>query len=318
MDTEPGASRQERSVDWLESHPDLPHLFARLAELVHLSGYAPEDLVIMPRTEVDRRETAAFTAGWAEAVSDELPRIRREYEKRVADAYAQGQGDARGIRRPERRTDPNPDGARVITLPFARLMEPPASLVEAEERVRLERRLFDQQAEHTYAEQPGPGTDPEPGPVRDPGPGRERGAGAGAEHGAEEDPETEATLGAEDAPDTEAVSEGEAEAEDMSDAGADTGAGSESESEAAAGPAARQRRPLRAAQPVRKVVRGKGGRPIVPPLTSVPGQDRRGGEPGAPDGRPRARGRRLSDRARALEQELGAEGAQEAPPEPAP
>ncbi|MFI8518976.1 hypothetical protein ACIGEZ_14285 [Streptomyces sp. NPDC085481] len=267
MDTEPGTNRRERAVDWLESHPDLPHLFARLAELVHVAGYAPEDLVVLPRAEVDRRETAAFTAGWAEAVSDELPRIRREYEKRVADAYAQGQGDARGIRRPQRRTDTNQDGARVIALPFARLLEPPAVVVQAEERVRRERELFEQRPEHEYV------SEPEPQPDRTP----------------------------ESALEPEPVSEPEADVLLT----------------------AQESRARRNAQPVRKVVRGKGGRPIVPPLNGVPVQaaatsDRRGGESGAADARASRRGRRLSDRARALEEDMAAERAQEAPPEPAP
>ncbi|MFJ7064544.1 hypothetical protein [Streptomyces sp. NPDC101115] len=283
MDTEPGGNRRERVIDWLESHPDLPHLFARLAELVHVTGYAPEDLVVMPRAEVDRRETAAFTAGWAEAVSDELPRIRREYEKRVADAYAQGQGDARGIRRPQRRTDANPDGARVIALPFARLLEPPAVVVQAEERVRREREMFEQRSEHTYA------PEPEPAPVT------ERASERVPEPGLEPEPETEPVYEPEPAP----------------------------EPEADVLLTAQESRARRTAQPVRKVVRGKGGRPIVPPLTSVPVQpgtaaDRRGAEPGEPDARAGARGRRLSERARALEEELAAERAQEAPPEPAP
>ncbi|MFE1379976.1 hypothetical protein ACFW6S_13635 [Streptomyces sp. NPDC058740] len=280
MDTEPGANRRERAVDWLESHPDLPHLFARLAELVHVSGYAPEELVVLPRSEMDRRETAAFTAGWAEAVSDELPRIRREYEKRVADAYAQGQGDARGIRRPQRRTDTPPDGARVIPLPFARLLEPPAVVVQAEERVRRERELFEQRSEHAYVaepeSQPERGSEPELRPSPEPGPGPESGAGAGADA----EPDAEPLL------------------------------------------TAQESRARRNGRPVRKVVRGKGGRPIVPPLTSLPvqpvGPDRRGGEGAEPDARAGARGRRLSDRARALEEELAAERAQEAPPEPAP
>ncbi|MER7946282.1 hypothetical protein ABTY59_02665 [Streptomyces sp. NPDC096079] len=262
MDTEPAGNRHEQVADWLESHPDLPHLFARLAELVHVAGYAPEDLVVLPRAEVDRRETAAFTAGWAEAVSDELPRIRREYERRVADAYAQGQGDARGIRRPQRRTDSGPqDGARVIPLPFARFLEPPAAVVKAEERVRRERELFEQRPEpepeehETYAPEPAP----VPAPLYEPEP----------EHasGPEPEPEPEADVRV----------------------------------------TAQEGRPRRNPQPVRKVVRGKGGRPIVPPLSNVPGQ------PGTPE----RRGRRLSERARSLEEELAAERAQEAPPEPA-
>ncbi|MEU3691520.1 hypothetical protein [Streptomyces narbonensis] len=256
METEPGANRGERVVDWLDAHPDLPHLFAYLSELVHLAGYAPDELVVIPRAEIDRRETSAFTAGWAEAVSDELPRIRREYEKRVADAYAQGQGDARGIRRPQRRTDAGHEGARVIALPFARLLEPPAAVVEAEERVRKERELFDQRPEP----EPEHRTSPEP------------------------DAEPEVLL------------------------------------------TAQESRTRRNAQPVRKVVRGKGGRPIVPPLAGVPIQpvspaDRREpeGEAEAADPGSRAgRGRRLSERARALTEDMAAERAQEAPPEPIP
>ncbi|MFF8375060.1 hypothetical protein ACF07V_02840 [Streptomyces sp. NPDC015661] len=268
MDTEPGANRREQVIDWLESHPDLPHLFARLAELVHVAGYAPEDLVVLPRAEVDRRETAAFTAGWAEAVSDELPRIRREYERRVADAYAQGQGDARGIRRPQRRTDSaHQDGARVIELPFARLLEPPAAVVKAEERVRRERELFEQRPEPERVEyeeheeyEPEPAPVPVPAPLDEPEP----------EHAAEPAPEPEP--------------------------------------EAEVRVTAQESRPRRNPQPVRKVVRGKGGRPIVPPLSGVPGQA---------GGTPERRGRRLSERARSLEEELAAERAQEAPPEPA-
>ncbi|WP_128980727.1 hypothetical protein [Streptomyces roseicoloratus] len=286
MDTEPGGSRRERVTDWLESLPDLPHLFARLAELVHVNGYSPEDLVVLPRAEVDRRETAAFTAGWAEAVSDELPRIRREYEKRVADAYAQGQGDARGIRRPQRRTDANgnPDGARVIPLPFARLLEPPAVVVQAEERVRREREMFEQRPEHTYASPepesaPVPERLPEPAPEPEPERASDPGAGLGSGAGAVPEPEADVLL------------------------------------------TAQESRARRNAQPVRKVVRGKGGRPIVPPLAGVPvhgSPDRRASESGDPDARAGARGRRLSERARALEEELAAERAQEAPPEPAP
>lgn len=269
MDTEPGAGRRERVVDWLASHPDLPHLFAYLSELVHVSGYAPEELVVIPRAEVDRRETSAFTSGWAEAVSDELPRIRREYEKRVADAYAQGQGDARGIRRPQRRTDAGQEGARVISLPFARLLEPPAAVVEAEERVRRERELFEQRAEPGHRADPATGqrAEPEPEP----------------EHQKESEADTE--------PDVLVT--------------------------------AQESRTRRNVQPVRKVVRGKGGRPIVPPLAGVPVQvgpsaDRRDADPGEPDARA-SRGRRLSDRARALEKDMSAERArEEAPPEPTP
>ncbi|WP_432062870.1 hypothetical protein [Streptomyces sp. S1] len=279
MDTEPGANRRERMVDWLASHPDLPHLFARLSELAHVHGYAPEDLVVMPRSEVDRRETTAFTSGWAEAVADELPRIRRDYEKRIADAYAQGQSDARGVRRPRRRADGGQDGARVIPLPFARLLEPPAAVVEAEERVRRERELFEQRPEREREQTEG--DRPEGGlPGQDP---FEQDQEAEPEHHRESEParhtEPDVLLSAQES------------------------------------------RTRRNAQPVRKVVRGKGGRPIVPPLgvpaQSTSGGERRGPESAEPETRP-GRGRRLSDRAKALEKELSSERAPEAPPESTP
>ncbi|MEU7038068.1 hypothetical protein ABZ958_30935 [Streptomyces sp. NPDC046237] len=286
MDREPGSSRGEQDVDWLDTSPDLPHLFARLSELVHLHGYAPEDLVVIPRAEVDRRETAAFTAGWIEAVSEELPRIRREYEKRVADAYAQGQQDARGIRRPQRRADDGADGARVIALPFARLLEPPAVVVQAEERVRKERERFDRRPGQE-PEQNRPGREPEQNR-----PGQEPEQNPDVEHAtAPQSDEDHRPHAEEPAPEPDAP------------------------------PSAQEIRTRRAAQPVRKVVRGKGGRPIVPPLANVPGQsgsgsERRGPDAGESDTRVR-KGRRLSERARALEGEL-AERAQEAPPEPTP
>ncbi|MFF9912274.1 hypothetical protein [Streptomyces sp. NPDC013457] len=297
-------------MDWLDTSPDLPHLFARLSELVHLHGYAPEDLVVIPRAEVDRRETAAFTSGWIEAVSEELPRIRREYEKRVADAYAHGQQDARGVRRPQRRMDDGADGARVIALPFARLLEPPAVVVEAEERVRRdrERERFDgrtgperkSEAEHATApqsdEEPRPHTE-EPATDRHPPPSGQE-ASAGEASPQEASPQE--------------THPRETHPQDASPQGT---------SPQESGPWEARARRTAQAQRVRKVVRGKGGRPIVPPLTGGPGHsgsgtDRRGPESAEADTRPR-KGRRLSERARALEGEL-AERAQEAPPESTP
>lgn len=292
MDTEPGANRRERVIDWLASHPDLPHLFARLSELVHVHGYDPEDLVVLPRSEIDRRETTAFTSGWAEAVSDELPRIRREYEKRVADAYAQGQGDARGIRRPPRRSgDGVQDGARIIALPFARLLEPPAAVVEAEERVRREREMFERRAGHNEPPEPSDRT----------------------EHA--DWPETDGRV------DRSARTE-RPERPDRPEPEPEHATGPEHDAEPDVLLSAQESRARRNVQPVRRVARRKGGRPIVPPLAGVPGQmgpagERRGSEPGDPEGRG-GKGRRLSDRARALEEDLAAERAQEAPPESAP
>ncbi|MEU4272968.1 hypothetical protein [Streptomyces sp. NPDC026092] len=298
MDREPSAGRRAPVVDWLEMNPDLPHLFARVSELVHVSGFAPEDLVVVSRAEIDRRETAAFTAGWAEAVSDELPRIRREYERRVADAYAQGQSDARGIRRPQRRAEGDPDGARVIALPFARFLEPPAVVLQAEERVRGERERFERRQEPERGPEPGPETELRP----------------------DQRPETELRSAPE--PESELRPDPDAELQH-----ATASPGSEDSRPRTDEPGIEQDGPpttpevrtRRTAQPVRKVVRGKGGRPIVPPLgvpaQPGPGTDRRAAGAGEPDSR--AQGRRLSERARALEGEL-AERAQEAPPETDP
>ncbi|MEV7673402.1 hypothetical protein [Streptomyces sp. NPDC088752] len=298
MDTEPGSDRRERGVDWLASHPDLPHLIAHLSELVHVHGYAPEDLVVLPRPEVDRRETTAFTAGWAEAVSDELPRIRREYEKRVADAYAQGQGDARGIRRPLRRTDDGREGARIIALPFARLLEPPAAVADAEERLRRERETFGRRAEP----EPEHRTEPEP-----------------ARWGMDEPkqrvrPEREHRAASE--PASREVGEPEAGDIGVSESRAATRRDSEPE----VPPTAEESRTRRNVQPVRRVARRKDGRPIVPPLAHVPTQtgssaDRREPESGEPESRA-GRGRRLSERAKALEEDMVSERTREAPPEP--
>ncbi|GAA3899988.1 hypothetical protein GCM10022244_07670 [Streptomyces gulbargensis] len=304
MDTEPGANRRERVIDWLASHPDLPHLFARLSELVHVHGYDPEDLVVLPRSEIDRRETTAFTSGWAEAVSDELPRIRREYEKRVADAYAQGQGDARGIRRPPRRAgESGQDGARIIALPFARLLEPPAAVVEAEERVRREREMFERRGERIE-----PSTSSEPSDRTEPADWPETVGPADRADQADQ-------AGRTDRPERQ-------DRPDRPEPEPEHATGPEHDAEPDVLLTAQESRARRNVQPVRRVARRKGGRPIVPPLAGVPGQtgsagERRASEPGDPEGRG-GKGRRLSDRARALEEDLATGRAQEAPPESAP
>ncbi|MFF3317260.1 hypothetical protein ACFYV5_17375 [Streptomyces sp. NPDC003035] len=302
MDRERGGSRRGRVVDWFDTNSDLPHLFAWISELVHVHGYAPEDLVVIARAELDRRETAAFTAGWAEAVSEELPRIRREYERRVADAYAQGQRDARGVRRPQRRAGEGEDGARVIPLPFARLLEPPAVVIEAEERLRREREQFDERGRPREPEQTTePEPEPEPGPGPGPDPAPEPGRDVQLEHATAGRDDDDPPRPRAEEPEAEAVRAPEPEPDVLF--------------------TAQELRARRATRSVRKVVRGKGGRPVVPPLGQVPGQggsaaDRRTSEPGAPETRG-PRGRRLSERARALEEEL-VDRAQEPPPEPAP
>uniref|UniRef100_A0AAU2JTL1 Uncharacterized protein n=1 Tax=Streptomyces sp. NBC_00049 TaxID=2903617 RepID=A0AAU2JTL1_9ACTN len=241
--------------------PDLPHLFARLSELVHAAGFAPEDLVLIPRAEIDRRETAAFTAGWAEAMSEELPRIRREYEKRVAEAYAAGGG--RGGDAAARRTPGDGRGATVIRLPFATLLEPSPLVVETEDRMRRAQEILDRRSDTGHA----PAAEPDPGPI--PPPRRH--------------------------------DEGETSREPALTAPAAPGA-------ARATRARGDAREKRAAPVGRKVVR-RNGRPIVPPLDSVPVQPRPQGTPADPpaDGPGAAGGPdrlTLADRARALAQDL--------------
>lgn len=265
MEQEAGAGRRERAIDWLEMAPDLPHLFARLSELVHAEGYAPEELVLMPRTEVDRRETAAFTAGWAEAMSEELPRIRREYEERIAAAYAAGGSGRAGDPAARRAAAERGPGATVIRLPFATLIEPSPLLLETEERMRRAQDILDRRPEH------------------------------GHEQAAETDPG--------------APEGGRPHRHDEADADADAGAQQQEPAARASGdlrPDARRRRTARAS---RKVVR-RNGRPIVPPLNSIPVQPRYQAAPAGapadgPEGAPAGPGgRSLADRARALADDL--------------
>ncbi|MER6332779.1 hypothetical protein ABT298_26350 [Streptomyces sp. NPDC001034] len=128
-------------IDWLEQAPDLPHLIARVSELVLSLGHAPEDLVVIPRAELDRRELAAYSAGWADVVDEELPAVRQAYEQRITAAYLQGQEDARTGRRPRRarRTEGEGGGGEVIPLPYVRLLVPPDELTRVEQRGERER-----------------------------------------------------------------------------------------------------------------------------------------------------------------------------------
>ncbi|MGW5679509.1 hypothetical protein ACWEV4_31280 [Streptomyces sp. NPDC003860] len=239
MDGNLGADWDDSAIDWLDFSPDLPHLFARISELVFRHGLHPSDLVVLPRAEVDRRETAAFTAGWAEAVSEELPGIRHSYEKLIADAYAQGQLVARGVRAPRRTDVVRSDGAQVIALPIARIMEPPEVVVRAEERVHQERAHVNglAQAREPVEEEPHRGD------------GWAARAVPPVSHVPPEPaPEPAPDVVAEDAPVLLTAQE------------------------------VRERQ---AARIIRKVVRGKRGRPIVPPLAPLPpqagGQGRGGG-----------------------------------------
>ncbi|WP_043682834.1 hypothetical protein [Streptomyces xylophagus] len=143
MDGDASNARQAHVIDWLEQAPDLPHLIARLSELVLRLGYAPDDLVILPRAELDRRELAAYSAGWADVVDEQLPAVRRAYEQRITAAYLQGQEDARTGRRPRRTREYEGGGGEVIQLPYVQLLRPPSELTRVEERGERERSVAD-------------------------------------------------------------------------------------------------------------------------------------------------------------------------------
>lgn len=165
MDGDASNARQRHVIDWLEQASDLPHLIARLSELVLRFGHEPEDLVILPRAELDRRETAAYSAGWADVVDEQLPAVREAYEQRITAAYLQGQEDARAGRRPRRarRTEGEPEreyGGEVIPLPYVQLLRPPSELTRVEERGERERSVADGRGEVPDGTESGPGAEP--------------------------------------------------------------------------------------------------------------------------------------------------------------
>ncbi|MEU6087368.1 hypothetical protein ABZ865_11270 [Streptomyces sp. NPDC047085] len=144
MDGDASDARHQHVIDWLEQAADLPHLIARVSELVLRLGHAPEDLVVLPRAELDRRELAAYSAGWADVVEERLPAVRRAYEERITAAYLQGQADARTGRRPRRARRPEgEDGGEVIPLPYVHLLRPPAEVTRVEQRGERERSVAD-------------------------------------------------------------------------------------------------------------------------------------------------------------------------------
>lgn len=158
VDGEASRVRHDHVIDWLDQSKDLAHLIARVTELVLRQGYDPEDLVVMPRAELDRRELTAYSAGWADVVSEQLPGIRHEYEVRITAAYLQGQEDARIGRRP-RRTGPSkrPEDERdgeVIPLPYVQLLEPPPAVTGVEQRGERERAVADGGADASPDPQP--------------------------------------------------------------------------------------------------------------------------------------------------------------------
>lgn len=266
MDGDASSARQRHVIDWLEQASDLPHLIARLSELVLSFGYEPEDLVILPRGELDRRETAAYSAGWADVVDEQLPAVRGAYEQRITAAYLQGQEDARTGRRPRRARRVEGDGAQggeVIPLPYVQLLRPPSALTRVERRGERERSVAD-------------GT-PWDGVV-------------------------------DEVEDIDVVDD--EDEDDIDDAGADAGPGADTLLSARE---VRGKRAVPAAER-RSVVR-RNGRPSVPPLkrdASGGGRDKgRRGDGGGGEREQQeqqesadAPGRRLSDKARALADEL--------------
>ncbi|MFG2128290.1 hypothetical protein ACGFNV_10865 [Streptomyces sp. NPDC048751] len=167
VDGDASNARDDRAIDWLEQSPDLPHLIARLSELVHRLGHAPEDLLVLPRAELERRELAAYSAGWADVVAEELPAVRRAYEERITAAYLQGQEDARTGDRPRRARRPEgQEGGHVIPLPYLQLLRPPTEVTRVEERGERERSVADGS----------PAPTPEPADEGEGASGEERGA----------------------------------------------------------------------------------------------------------------------------------------------
>ncbi|MGW0830802.1 hypothetical protein [Streptomyces prunicolor] len=144
MDADASNARHEHVIDWLEQFADLPHLIARVSELVHRLGHDPQDLVVLPRGELDRRELGAYSAAWADLVAEQLPGIRRAYEERITAAYLQGHEDARAGRRPRRTGRPEGErGGEVIPLPYLQLLSPPSEVTRVEERGERERSVAD-------------------------------------------------------------------------------------------------------------------------------------------------------------------------------
>ncbi|MFJ8490876.1 hypothetical protein ACIRBZ_21355 [Streptomyces sp. NPDC094038] len=256
-------------IDWLEQASDLPHLIARLSELVLSFGYEPEDLVILPRGELDRRETAAYSAGWADVVDEQLPAVRRAYEQRITAAYLQGQEDARTGRRPRRaRRAEGERGGEVIPLPYVQLLRPPSELTRVGQRGERERSVADRTPWDGIVDEV---------------------------EGLDEADDGEEAQHAEDAEDAEGA--------DGFDGGADAGPGADTLLSARE---VRGKRAVPAAAERRSVVR-RNGRPSVPPLkrdASGGGRDkgRRAEDRGQQEAD--APATRLSDKARALADEL--------------
>lgn len=236
-------ARHEHVIDWLEHSSDLPHLIARVSELVHRLGYDPEELVVLPRGELDRRELAAYSSAWADVVDEQLPAIRRAYEERITAAYLQGQEDARTGRRPRRARRPEgEEGGEVIQLPYVQLLRPPSEVTRVEERGERERSVADG------------GPVPSPGPVAVPG--RGSGEGAASSYGRDERSYDEAGRGTADVAAPDVPDEVEPSAGPRGGTGPDILVSASD---------VREKRSARSEKRRRVVLRN--GRPSVPPLS---------------------------------------------------
>ncbi|MFD3931282.1 hypothetical protein [Streptomyces sp. NPDC058614] len=326
MDADATNVRHEHVIDWLEQSADLPHLIARVSELVHRLGYDPQDLVVLPRGELDRRELGAYSAAWADVVDEQLPGIRRAYEERITAAYLQGHEDARTGRRPRRTRRPEGErGGEVIPLPYLQLLRPPSEVTRVEERGEWERSV----ADGVPVPVPVPVAVPVPVPVRgneddalshqreerayDIG-GRANSVRPGSGAGDDRADEDELPPGPGPGPGPETEPETEPDPAPESEPEFEPGPGPDSAPAAGILLSAREVREKRSVAVDRRTVVRRNGRPSVPPLTraadvgAVRDKGRRQQE--QPDARgPRDEDRpRLSDKARLLADELEGKG----------
>lgn len=286
VDADATNARHEHVIDWLEQFADLPHLIARVSELVHRLGHDPQDLVVLPRGELDRRELGAYSAAWADVVAEQLPGIRWAYEERITAAYLQGQEDARTGRRPRRTRQPEGErGGEVIPLPYLQLLSPPSEVTRVEERGERERSAADGVPVPVRGDEGDALSHPHPHPREEPTYGD--GGGAGGDRAHKDEPPSEA----------------EAEVEP----GPRPPAGDILFS-------AREVREKRSAPVDRRPVVRRNGRPSVPPLTraadtgAVRDKGRRQQEQPDPQGARDEDRPRLSDRVRVLADELEGKG----------
>ncbi|MEU2057035.1 hypothetical protein [Streptomyces bungoensis] len=292
--------------------------------------------MILPRAELDRRELAAYSAGWADVVDERLPAVRRAYEERITAAYLQGQEDARTGRRPRRARRPEGErgpsrGGEVIPLPYVQLLRPPSEVTRVEQRGDRERSVADGTPVSAAA---GPSGAPAEGAAG--GPPAGSGGRSGGHGPAREPSRGQVTAGADPSaharPAAPSAPGGPEDADGSGDGVDRPGAATVSGSGAGILLSAREVREKRTAQAERRPVVRRNGRPSVPPLAR-PGdtgsgrdkgrraeQEERQEEPGDPPAAGAGERLRLSDRARALADDLegrAADRRKDEPPGPA-